>query len=141
MLYILNGLHTSYPDLGIDSYLTESGRSWFTRAQQICQKQLAAEITAANVIVGDLLARPLADLPAGLLREYLALPETGYDKPVFIGQGLRDTNIVTPNTLHFAATLTAGGQPVTLRTYPTDHSGTVNASLVDSVPFVERAFA
>ncbi|MFD6455967.1 alpha/beta hydrolase family protein [Nocardia sp. NPDC060220] len=139
ILYILNGLQTSHPDVDIDSYLTDSGRHWFSRAQQICQRQFHGELAVANVVIGDLLARPLRDLPEGLLRNYLALPETGFDKPVFIGQGLRDTNIITPNTLRYAATLTAAGQPVRLHTYPTDHSATVNASLVDSVPFVAAA--
>ncbi|WP_406238867.1 hypothetical protein [Nocardia sp. NBC_01009] len=58
----------------------------------------------------------------------------------FIGQGL-DTNIITPQTLRYAATLTTNRQPVAFHAYPTDHSGTVNASLVDSVPFVQKLFA
>jgi hypothetical protein len=68
----------------------------------------------------------------------MGLPETGYDKPIFMGQGLNDTDIPTPDTIRFANKLLANGQPVTFKTYPTDHSGTVNASLVDSVPFVRN---
>ena len=30
------------------------------------------------------------------------------------------------------------GQPVTFHTYPTDHSGTMNASLKDSIPFAAK---
>ncbi|MFC8381752.1 lipase family protein [Nocardia sp. NPDC057272] len=141
VLYILNGLRTSHPDLDIDSYLTAGGHHWFVRAQQTCQRQFHQELAGADVVIGDLLAWPLRDLPEGILRNYLALPETGFDKPVFIGQGLFDTNIITPNTLRYSAVLTAAGQPVSVHTYPTDHSATVNASLVDSVPFVAAAFA
>ncbi|WP_436838450.1 alpha/beta hydrolase family protein [Nocardia xishanensis] len=141
ILYVLNGLQTSHPELNLDSYLTDSGRHWFTRAQQTCQRQFHTELADAKVVIGDLLARPLSDLPPGLLHDDLALPETGYDKPIFIGQGLRDTNIITPNTLRYAAALTANREPVILHTYNTDHSGTVNASLVDSIPFVANAFA
>ncbi|MFD4433856.1 lipase, partial [Nocardia sp. NPDC058497] len=68
-------------------------------------------------------------------------PESGYDRPLFLGQGLRDTDVVTPETLRFAALLEATRQPTTLHTYPTDHDGTVNASLVDSLPFVRKLFA
>ncbi|MFE2995222.1 lipase family protein [Nocardia sp. NPDC059246] len=139
-LYVLNGLKTSHPDLDIDSYLTDAGRYWFTRAQQICGDDMYTELTAAGVSLKDLLARPLSELPPGMLHDDLALPETGFDKPVFIGQGLRDTNIIMPNTLRYAATLTADHQPLTLHTYPTDHNGTVLASQADSIPFVAKAF-
>ncbi|UGT39317.1 lipase family protein [Nocardia yamanashiensis] len=142
VLYILAGLRTTYPELDIDSYLTDSGRDWLNRANASCLESFGTELTAANVVVGELFARPLAqlaDLP-GLLTRYMGLPESGYDRPVFLGQGLLDTDVLTPATLAFAAKLQAGGQPVTVRTYPTDHSGAVNASLVDSVPFVRSLF-
>ncbi|WP_019932503.1 lipase family protein [Nocardia sp. BMG111209] len=141
-LYILNGLRTSFPNLNIDSYLSDTGRYWVDRAHDECLLPLEQELHDRKVIGGDLLARPLADLPDAhnLLHDYLGLPETGYDRPLFLGQGLQDTDVLTPETLRFIAVLTANGQPVTARTYPTDHSGTVNASLVDSVPFVRNLF-
>lgn len=143
VLYILNGLRTTYPRLGVDDLLTASGRDWLARARTACIGPFGDELAAANVVLGDLFARPLATLPNlhGLLAGYFGLPESGYDRPLFLGQGLRDTDVITPETLRFAAVLTANGQPVTVRTYPTDHDGTVNASLVDSLPFVRGLFA
>ena len=143
VLYILNGLRTTFPELDIDSLLTESGRDWVARAQTGCIGPLGDELAAAKPSLGSLLARPLSSIPdlRGLLSRYMGLPESGYDRPVFLGQGLRDTDVVTPETLRFAAVLTANRQPVTVRTYPTDHDGTVNASLVDSLPFVHGLFA
>lgn len=143
VLYILNGLRTTYPALDIESYLTDSGRDWLARAREACIGPLGDELGANGVVVGDLFARPLAQIPNlhGLLSGYLGLPESGYDKPLFMGQGLRDTDVITPETLRFAAVLQANRQPVTLHTYPEDHSGTVNASLSDSVPFVRNLFA
>ncbi|WP_043658647.1 alpha/beta hydrolase [Nocardia thailandica] len=143
VLYILNGLRTTYPRLGVDDLLTDAGRDWLTRARTACIGPFGEELAAADVVLGDLFARPLASLPDlhGLLAGYMGLPESGYDRPLFLGQGLRDTDVITPETLRFAAVLTAGGQPVTVRTYPTDHDGTVNASLVDSLPFVRGLFA
>ncbi|WP_306363164.1 lipase family protein [Nocardia sp. CC227C] len=142
VLYILNGLRTTYPELDIDSYLNESGRDWLRRANTSCLGPFGDELTAGNVVLGDLFARPLAQIPnlSGLLRRYMGLPESGYDKPVFLGQGLADTDVLTPFTLAFAAKLQAAREPVTLRTYDTDHSGAVNASLVDSIPFVRDLF-
>ncbi|MEU8896714.1 lipase family protein [Nocardia sp. NPDC048505] len=142
VLYILNGLRTSYPDLDIESYLTDSGRQWLARARTSCIEPFGEELAAAGVVLGNLFSRPLLQIPdlPGVLTRTMGLPETGYDKPLFLGQGLSDTDVITPATLLFAEKLKAGGQPVTLRTYNADHSGAVNASLVDSVPFVRNLF-
>lgn len=143
VLYILNGLRTTYPELDIESFLTDSGRAWLARARDACIGPLGNELSAANVVIGDLFAKPLLAIPDlhGMLTRYLGLPESGFDRPLFLGQGLFDTDVVTPETLRYAAVLTANRQPVTLRTYPEDHSGAVNASLPDSVPFVRALFA
>ncbi|MEU4318662.1 lipase family protein [Nocardia fluminea] len=142
VLYILSGLRTTYPDLNIDGLLTDTGRTWLARAQTACIGPLGDELAAAKPSVGSMFARPLSSLPDahGLLARYMGLPESGYDRPLFLGQGLRDTDVVTPETLRYAAVLQANAQPVTFRAYPTDHDGTVNASLVDSLPFVEDLF-
>ncbi|WP_227979468.1 lipase family protein [Nocardia spumae] len=143
VLYILNGLRTTFPELDIASFLNDSGRYWLDRAQDECLMPLGDDLAAANVVIGDLFTRPLADIPNlhGLLAGYLGLPESGFDKPLFMGQGLRDTDVITPETLRYAGVLTANRQPLTFRAYPTDHSGTVNASLVDSLPFVRGLFS
>ncbi|NNH74808.1 lipase [Nocardia uniformis] len=142
VLYILNGLRTTFPELNIESYLNDSGRDWLARANTSTLEPFGDELTASGVVLGDLFARPLAQIPnlPTLLAGYMGMPESGYDKPVFLGHGLQDTDVLTPLTLTFAAKMQATGQPVTLRTYPTDHSGAVNASLVDSVPFVRDLF-
>jgi len=143
VLYMLAGLETAHPELGIDTLLTDEGRDWVERGRTVCLEQFGDELSANDVVLGDLFARPLSALPDvhGLLAAYLGLPESGYDRPLFLGQGLRDTDVLTPQTLRFAATLMARGEPVTLRVYNEDHSGTVNASLVDSIPFVRGLFA
>jgi len=142
VLYILNGLRTTYPELNIESYLTNSGRYWVDRAHTECLTPLAVALNTQKVVGGNLLRRPLSDIPDfhGLLASYLGLPESGYDKPLFMGQGLIDTDVITPETLRFAAVLTANKQPLTFKIYPTDHSGTVLASQPDSIPFVRRLF-
>lgn len=142
-LYILAGLRTTHPELGIESVLNDTGRQWLERARSSCLEPFGAELDAAGVVLGDLFARPLAQLPdlRGVLTRYMGLPESGYDRPVFLGQGLRDTDVITPQTLRFAALLAAKGEPVTVRVYLEDHNGTVNASLSDSLPFVKQLFS
>ncbi|MFE7797225.1 lipase family protein [Nocardia sp. NPDC057440] len=137
------GEAAAHPTLNVESFLTDSGREWLTRARDACIVPLGDELAARGVVLGDLFSRPLLEIPDlhGFLARYMALPESGYDKPLFIGQGLRDTDVITPESLRWAAVLKANGQPVTLHTYPTDHSGTVNASLPDSLPFVHNLFA
>ncbi|WKG09171.1 lipase family protein [Nocardia sp. PE-7] len=143
VLYILSGLRTTYPDLDIDGLLTDTGRTWLARAQTACIGPLGDELAAAKPSIGSMFARPMSSIPDvhGLLAHYMGLPESGYDRPLFLGQGLQDTDVVTPETLRYAAVLQADRQPLTFRTYPTDHDGTVNASLVDSVPFVSALFS
>ncbi|WP_433198518.1 alpha/beta hydrolase [Nocardia sp. CA-107356] len=143
VLYILNGLRTTYPALDIESFLTDSGRAWLARAREECITPLADELSANGVAIYELFERPLGQIPNvhGLLSGYLGLPESGYDKPLFMGQGLRDTDVITPETLRFAAVLAANRQPVTVHIYPDDHDGTVNASLHDSLPFVRDLFS
>ncbi|BAD60084.1 alpha/beta hydrolase [Nocardia farcinica] len=143
VLYILAGLETTHPELNIGSYLTEAGRDWVARARTSCVEAFGTELAAHDVVLGDLFARPLAEIPDlhGVLARYLGLPESGYDRPLFLGQGLRDTDVITPQTLRFAATLQSRGEPVTLRVYDEDHNGAVNASLPDSLPFVRNLFA
>ncbi|MFC4375907.1 alpha/beta hydrolase family protein [Nocardia halotolerans] len=143
VLYILNGLRTTFPELGIADLLTDTGRTWTDRAQTACIGPLGEELDAANVSIGSMFARPLSTIPDvhGLLAGYMGLPESGFDRPVFLAQGLRDTDVITPETLRYFAVLHANAQPATTRTYPTDHSATVNASLADSLPFVAALFA
>jgi hypothetical protein len=44
-------------------------------------------------------------------------------------------------TLPYVQKLMANGQPLTFKTYDTDHSGTVIQSQADSHPFVRMLFA
>ncbi|MDH6678068.1 acetyl esterase/lipase [Rhodococcus sp. LBL1] len=139
-MYILAGLNVSHPELDVPSYLNATGKQWLQKASTMCLEPFENEIK--GTVLASLLAKPLSGLNAnGLLSGYMGVPESGYDKPFFIGQGLKDTDIVMPSTLLFGTRLVANGQPVTFRTYPTDHSGTMAASLPDSVPFVQELFA
>ncbi|MFC6013608.1 alpha/beta hydrolase family protein [Nocardia lasii] len=143
VLYILSGLRTTYPTLDIDSFLTDTGRTWLTRAQSTCIGPLGEDLATTKPTLASFFTRPLADIPHlhTLLTGYMGLPESGYNRPLFLAQGLEDTDVITPQTLRYAATLKANAQPLTFHTYPTDHNGTVNASLTDSIPFVRSLFA
>ena len=84
---------------------------------------------------------PLMSIPglSPALHEYMATPYKGYDRPIFLGQGLRDVDVPAPSALSLYAQMKANNQPVTLFVYPEDdHSSAVLASMKDSTPFVAR---
>lgn len=146
ILYILSGLRTSFPEWNLDSYLTPYGKYWVDKSETLCdtQAELTGLLDRNKVQIGKLFSRPLDQIPnlSATLKSYMGIPESGYDKPFFIGQGGLDTDVNTPGTLALVAKMKANGQPVTFRLYPDkDHAGTVNASKVDSVPFVKNLFA
>ncbi|MDV6271380.1 hypothetical protein [Rhodococcus globerulus] len=80
------------------------------RAETDCYQEMASAL--GDVTIGDLVNRPLDD-PAVLAaaRSMLEIPTTGYDRPVFLGQGLADEMVPAPLALKLAANL----QPVELR--------------------------
>ncbi|MFC8047429.1 lipase family protein [Nocardia sp. NPDC057353] len=141
VLYVLDGLRQSHPELDVTGLLTDEGKEWLDRARTACIEPFADELR--GVAIGDLFAKPLASLPDayGVLSRQMGLPESGYDRPVFVGQGLYDKDVVTPQALRWAAVTAAKGEPIRLHTYFEDHSGAVNASLPDSTPFVRELFA
>ncbi|NUS45057.1 MAG: lipase [Mycobacteriaceae bacterium] len=141
-LDLLSGLRTSYPELDINSYLTPSGRYWIDRAEQLCANDIMAELNDQAVVLGNLMAKPLAALPnaRALLAGYLGAPESGYDRPVFIGHGIRDIDVITPGTWLTVAALQANHEPVTFHSYGSDHAGTFTIALRDAIPFVRGIF-
>ncbi|AOW92813.1 lipase [Rhodococcus sp. WMMA185] len=137
--YALAGLRAANPDLNLDSYLSPLGRDVLGRVESLCYADAEAQI--GNLTIGQLLSRQLDD-PAiqAALQRSLAVPVTGYDRPLFIGQGLFDDMV--PAVFAFALTseLAAAGQNFVFRTYPDGHLGTMEASLPETTEFVRAAF-
>ncbi|MEV5001715.1 hypothetical protein [Nocardioides sp. LML1-1-1.1] len=141
LAYLLASLDTARPALRLDTFLTARGRDALAKARTLCLDDLAAAVHGHGI--GEWLTRPLVAVPgfAATVVDYLGMPVTGFDRPLFLGHGLLDVDVPVPATAAYVATLTLTGQPVTFRTYPTDHRGTMTAALQDSVPFVARLFA
>jgi hypothetical protein len=69
-------------------------------------------------------------------------PTLRFSHPLFIGTGLADTAAVPEVQYGTATAACRAGSIVETHYYPgQDHGGAVNASLVDSVPFVKKLFA
>ncbi|MGX7731199.1 lipase family protein [Rhodococcus sp. 2H158] len=137
--YIMAGLRAARPDLDVNSYLTPVGRDLVDAAEHLCYGDL--EDRAADVDVGQLLSRTLGDdRMRAALADYLGVPTRGYDRPLFVGQGLRDRMVPAPLSFKLVADLWAGGADVDYRTYPDDHFATLFDALPDTTPFVAARF-
>lgn len=141
-VYILTALRDAYPELDIDSFLTPEGIGLLDAAEVQCYGEL--QETVGDTQVARLLTRPMRDIPNfyGILREFMGTPDRGYDRPVFLGQGLLDIDVPAPFALSLAAQMALNAQPPELHVYPTDdHSSTVMASIPDSSKFLDRIMA
>ena len=139
--YIYAGLRASYPELGLNGILTPLGRTWLKRAETECVNGFEEDI--GNVQVNDFFTRPVSSLPNfnRTVIRYMAMPVKGFDKPFFMGHGKKDADVPYPLTFDYVKQLKANHQPVTFKTYNSDHSGTLLLSQKDTHPFVRKLFA
>lgn len=135
VLYMLMGMRDARPELDVGSYLSPRGAELGNLATVLCTANLNPYV--GNLSVGDLLARPLDPLrPA--IAEYLGVPTSGYDRPIFVGQGVVDRVVPIPLTLAFVGQVTASNSPLTFRSYPgADHIGTFAAAFDDAAAFAD----
>lgn len=137
--YILAGLRAARPDFDVDSYLSELGKDIVADAEVLCFDEQVERVK--GVPIGALLSKPLTD-PAffAAIRDVMEVPVKGHDEPYFIAQGAMDITVWPPLTAKLAGEMAVNNQPMTFRTYPSDHSGTMAASLPDTTPFVAKLF-
>lgn len=139
--YILAGFREQHPELGLDSMLTPHGHEIVGAAENLCYAEMRDLVEADGFQVSQALERPLKDIPDvfGHLQRYMGTPATGYDRPVFLGQGLLDMDVPAPSALSLAAEMTANQQPLELHVYPDqDHSGAVTAAIPEATAFLAR---
>jgi hypothetical protein len=138
LTYIVASLRDVHPELGINGILTEKGKKYVEMSETMCDEEFAAAME--GVAVGEFFSAPMASLPDiyPTLKDYMGMPETGFDTPFFIAHGIADIDVPYAQTARYAEVLTANGEPVTFKSYPTDHSGTMQESLADTIPFVRE---
>jgi secretory lipase/prolyl oligopeptidase family protein len=139
--YMLASIRRWRPQLGIDKILTAYGRKYLALGKKLC---IFTGMDAAmqNVVLGKYFTKPLTSLPnwTQTIDKYMKMPETGFDKPFFMGHGLYDTDVPYAQTARYVAQLEANHQPVTFKTYPTDHSGALVQAQKDEIPYVRALF-
>jgi hypothetical protein len=122
-------------------YLNDAAKPAFEASRTGCSasiEQAVAEngLTTENVFKKD----PTAAVANA--EQYLRFPRTRFAHPVFIGTGLDDITEPPQSQYNFIMAACHEGSTVEAHYYPgKDHSGAVNASLVDSIPFVKKILA
>jgi hypothetical protein len=141
MAYILAGFRYVHPEVGINDALTPVGLEAVKHAETECTTTLQKELE--DVPIGNLFTRSLGSLPgfSEAIADYMAMPEGGFDRPLFMGNGLLDTDVPYAFPAPYAESLTLRGEPITFRTYPGDHNQTLIDSQRDTIPFVRKLFA
>lgn len=129
-------MRVARPEIDLDAYLSALGSKVLDQVRVLCYLDAAAQFS--SISIGDLFSRRLDTLVLETLREMLAVPTRGYDRPLFIGQGLFDSVVPTPLTLKLVADLTANGQQVAFIHYPAGHVETLWRSLPDATRFAHQ---
>lgn len=135
LIYVLHGLRDSRPDIDVNSYLSELGNDYLAQAEDSCISELRQKVI--GVAPQQLLARSLSDPEmASALRDYLAVPTTGYTRPVVIEQGLNDTVVPPALTTALAAELVGrGNRDVSYLPVPgATHYDVIAATVDDALP-------
>lgn len=101
--------------------------------------QASSSVTNANYLK--------AQLPVNLQKKMdavMSMPIEGFalKAPLFTGTGLADTTTPPSKAYNFISTACSRGATIEWHYYPgLTHSGTVNGSLPDSLPFINKVFA
>ncbi|MFD1812987.1 lipase family protein [Rhodococcus gannanensis] len=134
--YALAGLRATDPGVDVDSYLSDRGKAVLTQVEELCYAEAADTIGSTSI--GELFSRQVDEPLLRELREMLAVPVRGYDRPLFVGQGLFDTIVPSPLTFKLVADLALAGQKFTFRTYPQGHLETMLASEPEANEFARK---
>ncbi|MFI9506154.1 lipase family protein [Nocardia sp. NPDC052566] len=105
---IMAGLRAARPDIDVNQYLSPLGRAVLDDIGTMCSPQIDARV--AGIGIGDLLSKPLSDNRIrDAYTDYLALPTSGYNRPILLLVNITDTMVPSPLHAALAAQLAANG--------------------------------
>ncbi|MGW5524692.1 lipase family protein [Gordonia sp. NPDC003950] len=115
--YVLAGLKVSRPDIDVDSYLTPLGKRLVDQAATACYPEFSPATSQYNV--GQMVSRPLSERPLlDAVRANSNVPDSGYEAPMLIQQGLLDPIAPAAFTSAWVDRARANGARIDYRTYP-----------------------
>jgi pimeloyl-ACP methyl ester carboxylesterase len=129
------------PDFDPKPYLTDSGRAIYEMGAESCLGPMEDAIEKGQISQKVGFAKSLAPV-VQTLYPLISYPTLHLQQPLFMGTGEADRDVPPPMQAALVRDACAAGTRVTWRRYAgLDHSGTVNASLADSLPFVKDLLA
>jgi pimeloyl-ACP methyl ester carboxylesterase len=129
------------PDFKPFDYLGDDAKAVFEAARTGCTAEVAKAADQHRVTAENAFKRN-PDAAAAKAAPFQQYPTPRFIQPVFIGTGLSDITTAPDGQYNFVRAACHTGSIVEQHYYPgKDHSGTVNASLVDSIPFVKKILA
>ncbi|MDP3737852.1 MAG: alpha/beta fold hydrolase [Hyphomonadaceae bacterium] len=140
-LYILYLVKQADPSFDTDTLFTEAAKPTMDLARTACLTEVWESIEATKLSQATAFTRD----PTPEVSKYFGL--MAYDTlkikgPVFMGTGGKDHDVPPEGQERLFKDACAAGSVIERHVYAKlDHSGTVNGSLVDSTPFVKKAFA
>lgn len=136
IFYIFLSEAAKNPQLKAEDYFQEKALPLLAEANKLCITPLTEEVMKQKLTVENSLKPAIQELLTAA-KGSLQYPTLKIDHPVFIGIGESDINVPTAMQQQFAADVKAAGTQAEVHLYSgLDHSGAVNPSLRDSVPFV-----
>lgn len=141
MLRIAGTDRSLHPDVDTAGFVTAKGQPLLHAALTSCLHEMfdlsaREHLTGAEVFTGNL-ATIDSDMEANF-----DLPSPRMPTPILVGTGLADGEAGTAQQYNAVVGMCAAGTQVEWHTYPgLTHNGAVNASLKDSLPFVQRLFS
>lgn len=136
VFYLWQSAVDTNPGLKAKDFFQNAALAELDEAKALCITPLTQKIMSKGLNMGNSLTPGIQPLLNNLLPA-LAYPTLKIAHPIFIGIGEDDINVPTAMQRQFARDVQAAGTQTNIHLYPgLDHSGTVNPSLRDSMPFV-----
>ena len=138
-MYIARTAQVADPSLTGADVFSERALPVFDRSNELCVGALEKAVVDAGLTTQNTLVPAGAARALALVAKSFVYPTLKLQQPLFMGTGDKDVDVSTEQQIALAKDACAAGTLVVQHVYPgQDHSGTVNASLVDSLPFVRR---
>ena len=137
-LYDFKTLDAAFDPL---EYLSDDAKPVLERAGTSCIGDLNTVADEHRLTTDNVFKKNPTDAAAKAAK-YVRYPTPRFTRPIFIGTGLADVTAIPEGQYNVAVAACSEGSTVEMHYYPgKDHGETVNASLVDSVPFVKKLLA
>ncbi|UQE74078.1 MULTISPECIES: alpha/beta hydrolase [unclassified Gordonia (in: high G+C Gram-positive bacteria)] len=109
----------SLPADNVQPLLSATGQRLVTKAKTTCAPDLRTAVH--GIALGDLVTKALSSSPkvTAAVRRSLALPSSGYDRPLLLSQTLQDDSVLLPDALRFLADAQLASNKVRATSYMT----------------------